>query len=216
MRTTNTKHLEQALRSAFEVCAEALQNVPRVGEPYDEQHRGTHLEACRQLRVAKEAAAGVPLVNARLLDTANLVQTALAFAPALGQAYEQRHSDVALAASLALQRLGLCGGHTARWDVGQDRDLADPQRELIGRLLDYAERYAQLCREPANGACWASIRRAEAWFETGSATIDPSDVQAELLEYVEKFADMNDEPADGDCREVLRLASAGSATVRPG
>ena len=79
------------------------------------------------------------------------------------------------------------------------------QRELIGRLLDYAERYADLNSEPEEGACRDAIRKGEAWFECGSALIDIEAVGVELAEYVTKFADMNGEPADGDCRRLLRM-----------
>lgn len=80
------------------------------------------------------------------------------------------------------------------------------QRALIGRLLDYAERFADSNDEPAEGACRDSIRKGNAWFESGSAMIDIDSVGMELVEYVTKFADMNEEPADGDCRDVLRMA----------
>lgn len=85
-------------------------------------------------------------------------------------------------------------------------------RELIGGLLDYAERYADLNNEPADGACREAIRKGQAWFESGSATVDISDVGLELAEYVTKFAEINDEPKVGNCR---RLLSCAASTYQP-
>lgn len=81
-------------------------------------------------------------------------------------------------------------------------------RELIGGLLDYAERYADLNEEPADGACREAISKGQAWFESGTATVDVSDVGVELAEYVTKFAEINGEPEVGNCRRLLGCAAS--------
>lgn len=85
---------------------------------------------------------------------------------------------------------------------------------LVGDLLDYTERFAALNNEPADGDCHAALLRGQAWFETGSATIDPLDVVTELAEYVQRYADMNDEPANGDCRRVLKQAERAKSSAK--
>ena len=84
-------------------------------------------------------------------------------------------------------------------------------RNLVGDLLDYTESFADANNEPADGNCRAAVLRGQAWFESGSATIDPLEVVAELAAYVQRYADMNNEPANGDCRRVLKQAAQASA-----
>ncbi|MGF6604023.1 hypothetical protein P3T23_008778 [Paraburkholderia sp. GAS448] len=79
--------------------------------------------------------------------------------------------------------------------------------KLIGCLTDYAERYADMNGEPREGHCREIIRKAEAWLESGSATLDPCDLVSGLVEYVQRYADVNGEPTDGDCRRVLARAA---------
>lgn len=86
-------------------------------------------------------------------------------------------------------------------------------RNLVGDLLDYTERFAALNNEPADGDCHAALLRGQAWFETGSAAIDPLEVVTELAEYVQRYADINDEPANGDCRRVLKQAEQAKSSA---
>lgn len=85
--------------------------------------------------------------------------------------------------------------------------------KLIGDLADYAERYADANGEPQDGQCRETIRKADAWRESGSATLDPRDLATDLIEYVERFADENGEPADGDCRRLLARAARIARTT---
>lgn len=89
-------------------------------------------------------------------------------------------------------------------------------RNLVGDLLDYTERFADLNNEPLDGACRATLRRGQAVFEDNSTEADQRAMVAELAGYVQRFADMNDEPANGDCRRVLKQAEQpkSSASVK--
>lgn len=79
-------------------------------------------------------------------------------------------------------------------------------RNLVGDLLDYTERFADLNNEPVDGACRATLRRGQAVFEGNSTEAVQRAMVAELAGYVQRFADMNKEPANGDCRRVLKMA----------
>lgn len=79
-------------------------------------------------------------------------------------------------------------------------------RNLVGDLLDYTERFADLNNEPVDGACRATLRRGQAVFEGNSTEADQRSMVAELAGYVQRYADMNKESANGDCRRVLKMA----------
>ena len=89
-------------------------------------------------------------------------------------------------------------------------------RNLVGDLLDYTERFADLNNEPDDGDCRATLRRGQAVYEGNSTEADQRAMAAELAGYVQRFADMNDEPANGDCRRVLKQAeqARSSASVQ--
>lgn len=86
-------------------------------------------------------------------------------------------------------------------------------RNLVGDLLDYTERFADLNNEPVDGACRATLRRGQAVFEGNSTEADRRAMVAELAGYVQRFADMNDEPANGDCRGVLKQAEQAKSSA---
>lgn len=93
------------------------------------------------------------------------------------------------------------------------------RRNVIGELIDYTERFAQMNGEPAGGDCQSLLQRAEAWFESGTALVDPQALTRDLVEYVERFAALNQEPEEGDCRRLLNSAKAllpGKASVDQG
>lgn len=79
-------------------------------------------------------------------------------------------------------------------------------RNLVGDLLDYTERFADLNNEPLDGDCRATLRRGQAVFEGNSTEADQRSMVAELAGYVQRYADMNKESANGDCRRVLKMA----------
>ena len=87
--------------------------------------------------------------------------------------------------------------------------------ELVGGLLDYAEKFADLNGEPNDSACRESIRKGLAWFESGSSTVDPKSVCDELVEYVQRYAEMNDEPEGGNCKRLLAFAEHRFGVRKP-
>lgn len=86
-------------------------------------------------------------------------------------------------------------------------------RNLVGDLLDYTERFADLNNEPVDGACRATLRRGQVVFEGNSTEAVQRAMVAELAGYVQRFADMNDEPANGDCRRVLKQAEQANSSA---
>lgn len=82
----------------------------------------------------------------------------------------------------------------------------EAQRNLIGELLEFAERFAHQNSEPVGGHCQETIRLAQKWLEAGSATLDPVQIKADLVEYVQRYADMAGEPEGGGCRNLLERA----------
>lgn len=85
-------------------------------------------------------------------------------------------------------------------------------RELLGRLLDHAERYAALSKEPDDAPCREAVRKGQIWFESGSATIDIRAVGRELTDYVERSALTHGHPEGGLFERMLREAKVAYQT----